>query len=108
MFWDRYFNLCRSIGKSPNAVANELGISSGSVTNWKKGTVPNISVLEKIAQHFGCTINFLLGKDEMPIPQLASIEEWKVIFEQMSIADLISVLNQLTQILQEKQHAQAE
>lgn len=108
MFWDKYYNLCHSIGKSPNAVANELGISSGSVTNWKNGTTPKFPVLEKIAQYFGCTINFLLGKDEMPLPQLASIEEWKVIFEQMSINDLILVLNQLTQILQEKQHARAE
>ena len=40
---------------------------------------------------FRCTINFLLGKDEMPIPQLVSIEEWKVVFEQMSFQDLLSV-----------------
>ena len=109
MFWDKYYNFCKSIGKTPNAVANELGISSGSVTNWKKnGVVPSTPVLGKIAQYFGCTINFLLGKDEMPLPQLASIEEWKVVFEQMSVQELLSVLDQLTRTLQEKQLGQAE
>lgn len=108
MFWNKYYNFCKSIGKTPNAVANELGISSGSVTNWKNGVVPSTPTLAKIAQYFGCTINFLLGKDEMPLPQLASIQEWKVIFNQMSIEDLVVVLAQLTECLREKQHGQAE
>lgn len=108
MFWQKYYNLCLSIGKKPNAVAAELGISSGSVTNWKKGTEPSYSTLLKIAEYFGCTVNFLLGKDEMPLPQLASIQEWKVIFDQMSVEDLVVVLAQLTECLREKQHGQAE
>lgn len=108
MFWNKYYNFCKSIGKTPNAVANELGISSGSVTNWKKGVVPSTPVLAKIAHYFGCTINFLLGKDEMPLPQLASIEEWKVVFEQMSIQDLLSVQDMLIQALKEKQLGRAE
>ena len=108
MFWNKYYNFCKSIGKTPNAVANELGISSGSVTNWKNGVVPSTPTLAKIAQYFGCTINFLLGKDEMPLPQLASIEEWKVVFEQMSIQDLLSVQDMLIQALKEKQLGRAE
>ena len=44
----------------------------------------------------------------MPLPQLASIEEWKVVFEQMSVQELLSVLDQLTRTLQEKQLGQAE
>lgn len=62
MFWTNYTLLCAQEGKSPNALAAELGFSSGSVTNWKSGTIPGKSSLKKIADHFGITIWDLLGE----------------------------------------------
>lgn len=108
MFWKRYCDFCKSIGKSPNAVASELKIASGTVTNWKNGTIPSSSALLKIADYFGCTVGFLIGEEPYPIPHLASINEWKVIFDQMPVNDLLVILEQLSQALKEKQHAQAE
>ena len=32
MFWDKYVALCNEVKKSPNAVAKEIGISSGAVS----------------------------------------------------------------------------
>lgn len=42
----------------------ELGIARGSVTSWKKGTVPNNTTLLKIANYFGVSTDFLLGKTD--------------------------------------------
>ncbi len=64
MFWERFFELCRRVGKSPNSVARELGISSGAITSWKRGVVPHHGTLIKIAEYFGVTVDHLLGSSE--------------------------------------------
>lgn len=61
MFWKNFYNLCQKANKSPNAVAKELGISSGAVTSWKNGKTPHHGTLIKIAQFFGVSTDFLLG-----------------------------------------------
>lgn len=59
MFWQKYVELCNSVGKSPNAVAEEIGIkSSGSVTGWKKGSKPRPSVIRKICNYFGLPLEY--------------------------------------------------
>lgn len=69
MFWEIFSGLCSQRGKSPNAVAKELKISSGSITNWKNGTIPNNSALLKLANYFNVSVDYLLGKEETPMPQ---------------------------------------
>lgn len=64
MFWDNYVRLCQKKGKSPNAVARELSLSSGSVTNWKMGKLPHNSTLAKIAAYFDVSVELLLGKEQ--------------------------------------------
>lgn len=63
MFWDRFVELCTERGKSPTAVVLELGLSRSSVTNWKRGGIPNNVAIKKIADYFCVTINYLIGKD---------------------------------------------
>ncbi len=60
MFWDNYVELCNREKKSPNTVARELEISSGSVTGWKQGRIPNTPILKKIANHFNVTVDELV------------------------------------------------
>ena len=62
-FFEIYATLCNQNGKSPNAVAKELEISSGSVTWWKQGKIPHAPTLKKIADYFGVTTEYLLGKE---------------------------------------------
>lgn len=64
MFWTQFEFLCEKNGKAPNAVAAELGIPSGSVTAWKKGTQPRNATLKKIADYFGVTTQYLLFGEE--------------------------------------------
>lgn len=63
-FWSQLVKLCVQKGKSPNAVAKELSLSSGSVTSWKKGRVPHHSTLLKIADYFGVSVDSLLGNSD--------------------------------------------
>jgi transcriptional regulator with XRE-family HTH domain len=71
MFWDNYVKLCGSNNKSPNGVANELNLSSGSITAWKKGAVPRAATLQKIADYFGVSVASLLGEDEPDLREKA-------------------------------------
>ena len=64
MFWDKFSSLCAEKGRSANAIAKELSISSGCITNWKKGSNPSNSTLKKIADYFGVTAEYLLKDDE--------------------------------------------
>ena len=62
MFWDILLELCEQHGIKPNPLAKLLGISSGAVTRWKRGSMPNDSTLLKIANYFGVTIAYLKGE----------------------------------------------
>lgn len=74
MFWDRFIELCSEHNTKPNPVAKELGLSSGSVTKWKKsGAIPNSVTLQKIADYFSVSINYLLGNTDEKKPA----QDWK-------------------------------
>ena len=68
MFWDRLIELCNQRGISPNFVAKELGITSGTVTSWKKGGVPRDTTMKKIADYFGTSVSYLSGLTDNPDP----------------------------------------
>ena len=72
-FFERFSALCKDRNETPNSVAKIIGASSGSVTAWKKGTAPRNATLTKIADFFGVSTDYLLGKDAekkpTPIPE---------------------------------------
>lgn len=37
MFWDKFNSLCISIGKKPNPVHLEIGVSSATISKWTDG-----------------------------------------------------------------------
>lgn len=58
-FYENYVRLCNKIGKSPSAVAIELGIGKPSVSRWKSGSSPRDATLLKIADYFGVPVSEL-------------------------------------------------
>lgn len=68
MFYDNYIRLCNSVGKSPSAVAIEIGIAKPTVNRWKHGSRPTDATLGKIARYFGVSTDELLGKDNKKTP----------------------------------------
>ena len=66
LFYINYVALCNKIGKSPSAVAEEMGFMRSVVTRWSKGSVPRQATLQKVADYFGITVDELLGKEKQP------------------------------------------
>lgn len=74
MFWQRFYVLCKQNNLSPSAVAKKLSIAYGSLTAWKGGRIPNSTTLQVIADYFGVTTDYLLGKENPPQPFLSQKE----------------------------------
>lgn len=64
MFWQRFYDLCVEKGSKPNPIAKSLGFSSSTVTQWKNGAVPSAKSVEKIAEYFGVSTDYLLGRKQ--------------------------------------------
>lgn len=61
MFWKRFYNLCLRCGKRPNPIGKEIGLSSGIISKWKNGGIPNGETLMKLADYFDVSVDYLLG-----------------------------------------------
>ncbi len=64
MFYLNFVRLCNSIGKSPSAVAEDMGLQRSSVTRWANGSAPRKATVEKIATYFGVDSKELTGESE--------------------------------------------
>lgn len=68
MFFDVYKALCAEKKMTPNGVAKEIGVASPSVTQWKHGSTPRPAVLQRIADYFGVSVDYLLtGETKLDI-----------------------------------------
>lgn len=63
-FYDRYVELCNERGKSPSAVAIEIGLAKPTVNRWKNGSLPTDATLARIANYFGVSVAYLMGKED--------------------------------------------
>ena len=68
MFYDIFSNLCIMHKTTPATVAKELGITNAAVSKWRQGAAPRDFTLRKIADYFGVTVDYLLGKDQEKKP----------------------------------------
>ena len=64
MFYDNYLRLCNSVGKSPSAVALEIGIEKSTVTRWKQGKSQTDANIRKVADYFGVPVSELTEEKE--------------------------------------------
>ena len=80
MFWRKFIFLCEEKNKSPSAVCLELGFSTTMATKWKNGSVPRDTTLLKIAEYFGVSVDYILGKEERPpnISETVPLEQNKL------------------------------
>ena len=65
--YDRIQSLCRSKGFAISNISENIpnvNISKGSISKWKSGAIPRASTLKAIAEYFGVSVDYLLGKTE--------------------------------------------
>ena len=73
--YEIFEHLLQKYGVTSYKVAKEAGVTQTALSNWKSGrSTPTIKTLQKIADYFGVTVDYLMtGKEEVPSePQLTS------------------------------------
>ena len=73
MFWERFYGMCEQVkGKKPNAIREDISVSSSVISKWKKGEcLPNGETLKRIADYLDCSVDYLLGRTDNPKAHLA-------------------------------------
>lgn len=65
MFYDQYCLLCKKAGVSPSKAAMDIGIAKSTVSVWKnRGTAPQVAQLQKIADYFHVSTDYLLNGED--------------------------------------------
>lgn len=68
----RIFDLLSNIGVSQTKFAKAIGAKSPTVSTWKnRGSLPSADMLPKIADYFGVSVDYLLGRKPMDGTDLA-------------------------------------
>lgn len=68
MFYDIFKQLCNEKRITPTKASAEIGFSKGSVSYWKRKYIagedvkPDSYTAEKMANYFGVSVDFLLGR----------------------------------------------
>lgn len=69
MFYDVFQALCTAKGISCKRASLEIGLSNSIATKWKRtGATPNGETLNKIAEYFGVSTDYLLGQETEKAP----------------------------------------
>lgn len=61
---DRISELCKEKSVSINQMLKETNLNKSLVDNLKKGSMPSIDKVECVADYFGVSVDYLLGKTE--------------------------------------------
>lgn len=74
MFYDLFCDLCDQKGVSPTRAALDMGMSKATPTTWKKkGTTPQAAQLQKIADYFSVSVDYLLSGSSTVLQESAQV-----------------------------------
>ncbi len=90
-FYERYETLCSEHNIKPQTqeILDILGVTSPTVTGWKKGSLPKMDVICNLAAYFNVTSDYLLGLSELrnAMPNLILTEEEMLLVNTYRAAD---------------------
>ena len=76
MFYDNFIVLCKKKSVAPTRVALDIGLSKSAPIKWRSGAIPNGDGLQKLADYFGVTTDYLLtGAETKKAPTLTKKDE---------------------------------
>ena len=64
MFYEQVNRLCFESGIKPTALARKLKLSPSAPGRWRTGSLPKAETIQKIADYFEVTTDYLLNGDE--------------------------------------------
>lgn len=94
MLSERIRSLRLSLNYSQVELAARLAITKQTVSNWENDNIqPSIEMLVKIADFFGVSTDYLLGRDEIPRLDVSGLSERSIQHLNLIIEDMRSCIN---------------
>ena len=76
MYYENFERLCERTGTRPAQVSRATGISTATLSSWKKGLyTPKDDKLRKIADYFGVTVEYLRGEPSAQLDEAIKISD---------------------------------
>lgn len=72
--------LCNKKGITVSALGVELGLGKNSITRWDENK-PSVDRVQKVADYFGVSVDYLLGRTDDPHPVTSNDDVKKAIDE---------------------------
>ena len=83
MFYDIFLQFCEEKGVKPTPVTEAIGINKSSATKWKKGATPHGDTLQKLAEYFNVSVDYLLGNEKTSPAELTEDDELNIYLEEL-------------------------
>ena len=91
MFNERLKSIRESHGMNQTKLAQLLGVSKQSVSNWENDNIqPSIEMLIKIAKAFSVSTDYLLGLDSRRYIEISGLTNTQVVHVQQIIQDIVN------------------
>ena len=87
MFYEIVNNLCKERKTTITRMAEEIGLSNAAPTSWRKGAVPKLTTLEKIADYFDVSVDYLRGVETKKTPTPKGERDYLAIMNAFDKAD---------------------
>ncbi|HAQ40140.1 MAG TPA: hypothetical protein DCM73_04415 [Clostridiales bacterium] len=62
IFYTQLKQLCEDKAIKLTPLVEELGMTTGNISRWKKGGYPSVEALLKFADYFNVSTDYLLGR----------------------------------------------
>ena len=101
MYYENFDYLCTAKNVKPGQVSKATGVSTATLTSWKQGKyTPKPEKLQKIADFFGVSINFLMyGKEAAEKPEIPEYDketmELIILFSKLKKEQKSAILNMM-------------
>ncbi len=64
LFFKRYNQLLQENHLTNHALSKKLDFSPSDLKHWKEGTIPYLETIIKLADYFGVSIDYLVGRED--------------------------------------------
>ena len=61
MFYSKFIELCKQKGVSPTTAVEAIGLNRSNATYWKRGSVPRMETIHKLANYFSVPVFYFFG-----------------------------------------------
>ena len=107
MFKKIFIELCNKKGVSPSYACKAVNITPATFSQWNENSIPRQTTLLRVADYFGVSVGYLLGKEKapdvssakrgiripvygkiaagIPLNAIEDIEDWEEIPEDMAV-----------------------